>query len=69
MNIMFKDGEEFMTKFGYPWLLADGQNLGFTDVKIEKMRSECVKLFDKLSGSKTTDLRTFGIAVVVAYKN
>jgi hypothetical protein len=33
------------------------------------MRKEAVDMYDQLSGSKTSDLKTFQVAVILAFKD
>lgn len=59
INIMYRNGEEFMAKFGDQRCIPQGKAWGFSDEKIQEMRSETIDLFDQLTGSKTSDLKTF----------
>lgn len=44
-------------------------NFGITDKQThDAFLADCEQLYDKLSGTETSDLKTFGIAVFVAFK-
>ena len=58
-----------MTKIGDMRCIPQGKMWGFSDEKIQEMRAETIALYDELSGSKTTDLKTFEAGVFVAYKD
>ena len=46
------------------------KGMGVEDEETHKtMIKDIVELYDKLSGKDTTDLKTFGIAVFVAFKD
>jgi len=66
---MYRSGEEYMQKFGDPQFMARSKMYGFGDDKIQEMRKEVIALFDELSGNKTSDLKTFEMAVFVGYKD
>ena len=38
---------------------AKAKPLGFSDDKIKEMRGEVIELWDQLTGTSTTDLKTF----------
>ena len=68
INVYFKDGEDFVTKFGDGRLNMEAKSKNLLPEQVQQMRKEAVDLFDELSGNKTTDLKTFQIAVILAFK-
>jgi len=57
--MLFKDGEEFVSKFGDSRLKMEAKQKNLTDEQVKQMRKEAVDMYDELSGSKTSDLKTF----------
>lgn len=68
INILFRDGEEYMTKFGDGRLKRVSQDKNFDQATVDQMRNEAIKMFDELTGASTTDLKTFSVGVVLAFK-
>lgn len=58
-HIMFRDGKEFYEKWGFR-MNMQMEAFGITEQeKKDKIIQESIELYDKLSGSETSDLKTF----------
>ena len=42
--------------------------IGMSEEQIEKTKTECIDQWDKQTGLETSDLKTWEIAVIVAFK-
>jgi len=67
-NIMFRTGEVFMKSMFGMWK-GKLKMFGIEDEELQKkLHQECVELYDNLSGANTSNMCTFGVAVIVAFK-
>ena len=67
-NIYYKDGEDYMVKMGDGWLNNHMKMGGLGEELKPKLRAECIDLWNKESGSDTTDLITWENLIILAFK-
>ena len=67
-NIYYADGEDYMVKMGDGWLKTHMTMGGLSEDLKPKLRAECIDLWNKESGSDTTDLISWENLVILAFK-
>ena len=65
INILFKNGEDYMEKFGNMRLQKESEALGFNEEQKAKCKQEIIQMYEEMNGDS---LKTFEVAVVLAFK-
>ena len=67
-NLLFRTGKEFLDRFATGLVTKWCAQYGFDDEIKQKAIQDVEAVYDELSGKNTTDLKTFEMGVLLAFK-